>query len=114
MFKRMEMRVVKVFNKLVRDKIPEIIKADGKTCEVEIASKEEMTKLLEDKLKEEVKEYLEDKNLEELADIMEVLFGLAYNLGYSEEDLLNKRNEKLEDRGGFKEGVVLKGVKLKY
>ncbi|MBB6625345.1 nucleoside triphosphate pyrophosphohydrolase [Clostridium gasigenes] len=102
---------MKVYNKLVRDKIPAIIEADGKICEVEIASKEEMTKLLEDKLKEEVNEYLEDKNLEELADVMEVLFGLAYNLGYSEEDLIKKRNDKLEERGGFKDGVVLRVVK---
>ena len=60
---------------------------------------------------EEVNEYLQDKNLEELADVMEVLFGLAHNLGYSEEDLLNKRNEKLNARGGFKEGIVLKAVR---
>ena len=59
---------------------------------------------------EEVNEYLEDKNLEELADVMEVLFGLAHNLGYSEEDLLNKRKEKFQERGGFKEGIVLKKV----
>ena len=59
---------------------------------------------------DEVNEYLEDKNLEELADIMEVLFGLAHNLGYSEDDLLKKREEKLKERGGFKEGVVLKKV----
>lgn len=59
---------------------------------------------------EEVNEYLEDKNLEELADVMEVLFGLAHNIGYSEEDLLNKRKEKLEERGGFKDGIVLKRV----
>ena len=102
---------MKMYNKLVRDKIPSIIEADGKICEVEIASKEEMTKLLEAKLMEEVNEYLEDRNLEELADIMEVLFGLAHNLGYTEEDLIKKRNEKLEERGGFKEGIVLKEVK---
>ena len=59
---------------------------------------------------EEVNEYLQDKNLEELADVMEVLFGLAHNLGYSEEDLINMRNEKLKVRGGFKKGIVLKGV----
>ena len=41
---------------------------------------------------------------------MEVLFGLAHNLGYSEDDLLKKREEKLKERGGFKEGVVLKKV----
>ncbi|MBB6715570.1 nucleoside triphosphate pyrophosphohydrolase [Clostridium gasigenes] len=102
---------MKVYNKLVRDKIPAIIKADGKKCDVEIAEKEDMTKLLEDKLMEEVNEYLEDKNLEELADVMEVLFGLAHNLGYTEDDLVKKRNEKLEERGGFKDGVVLRGVK---
>lgn len=53
-----------------------------------MASKKEMEALLETKLQEKVKEYIEDKNIEELADIMEVLFGLAHNLGYSEEELL--------------------------
>ena len=80
---------MKKYNKLVRDLIPEVIEADWKKCETEIVYGEEKTKFLEDKLKEEVDEYLEDKNLEELADVMEVLFGLAHNLGYSEEDLLN-------------------------
>lgn len=101
---------MKNYNKLVRDLIPEVIKADGKECEIEIANKEDRAEFLEAKLKEEVNEYLQDKNLEELADIMEVLFGLANNLGYSEEDLLNKRNEKLKERGGFKEGIILKKV----
>ncbi len=102
---------MKVYNKLVRDKIPEIINVDGKQCEIEIVSGKEKQELLEKKLLEEVNEYLEDKNLEELADVMEVLFGLANELGYSEEDLLNKRKEKLKARGGFKEGIVLKNVK---
>ena len=101
---------MKKYNKLVRDFIPEVIEADGKKCETEIVYGEEKTKFLEDKLKEEVNEYLEDKNIEELADVMEVLFGLAHNLGYNEEDLLNKRKEKLEERGGFKEGIILKKV----
>ena len=101
---------MKKYNKLVRDLIPEVIKASGKECEIEVAQVEERAELLEAKLKEEVNEYLEDKNLEELADIMEVLFGLAHNLGYTEEDLLNKREEKLKERGGFKEGIVLKKV----
>ena len=102
---------MKIYNKLVRDRIPEVIKASGKTCEIEIVNGKDKQELLEKKLLEEVNEYLEDKNLEELADVMEVLFGLANELGYSEEDLLNKRNEKLEERGGFKEGIVLKSVK---
>ena len=102
---------MKIYNKLVRDRIPEIITADDKTFEIEIVSGIKKQELLEKKLLEEVNEYLEDKNLEELADIMEVLFGLANELGYSEEDLIKKRNEKLEKRGGFKEGIVLKVVK---
>ena len=101
---------MKIYNKLVRDLIPKVIEADGKQCESEIVCGEEKTKFLEDKLKEEVDEYLEDKNLEELADVMEVLFGLAYNLGYNEEDLLKKREEKLKNRGGFKDGIILKKV----
>ena len=102
---------MKIYNKLVRDKISEIIKADGRECDIEIASKEQKYKLLEDKLQEGVNEFLEDKNLEELADVMEVLFGLAEALGYSEEQLLKVRDKKREERGGFKEGIVLKPVK---
>ena len=101
---------MKKYNKLVRGLIPEVIKNSGKECEIDIVDKELRKELLEAKLMEEVNEYLEDKNLEELADVMEVLFGLAHNLGYSEEDLLNKRKEKLEERGGFKEGIILKRV----
>ena len=81
---------MKIYNKLVRDRIPEIITADDKTCEIEIVSGIKKQELLEKKLLEEVNEYLEDKNLEEIADVMEVLFGLANELGYSEEDLINK------------------------
>ena len=102
---------MKLYNKLVRDRIPEIIKESGKDCKIEIVNGVDKQELLEKKLLEEVNEYMEDKNLEELADIMEVLFGLANELGYSEEELLNKRNEKLQERGGFKEGIVLLNVK---
>lgn len=102
---------MKVYDKLVRDKIPEIIKAEGRECKVKIAAKEEKYELLEAKLQEEVNEFLQDKNLEELADVMEVLFGLAESLGYSEEELLKARDKKLKERGGFKEGIVLKSVK---
>ena len=100
----------KRYNKLVRDKIPEIIKADGRDCDTLIVAGEEKYKLLEAKLQEEVNEFLEDKNLEELADVMEVLFGLAGALGYSEEELIGAREKKREERGGFKEGIVLKSV----
>lgn len=101
---------MKMHDKLVRDLIPQIIEADGKSCEVQRVGAEEMKHLLEDKLLEEFNEYLEDNNLEELADMMEVIFGMACQLGYSEEALLEARNKKLRERGGFKEGIVLKKV----
>lgn len=101
---------MKIYNKLVRDKIPEIIKASGKNFNIHIAAKEEYTKLLEEKLQEEVNEYIEDKNLEELADILEVVYGLAGALGYTEEELTKARNDKAKERGGFKDGIVLESV----
>lgn len=101
---------MKEYNKLVRDDIPKIIEESGKICYTEIAMGKEKEEYLEKKLNEEVNEYLEDKNLEELADVMEVLFALADNLGYSEEELLNKREEKKLLRGSFKKGIILKKV----
>lgn len=98
---------MKTYNKLVRDKIPQIIEEDGKRCDIRIADKKEHYALLEAKLQEEVNEFLEAKNLEELADVMEVLFGLAENLGYSEEELISMRNKKRGERGGFRKGIVL-------
>ena len=101
---------MKVYNKLVRDLIPQIIEKDGKKFDTHIAEKEEYVKLLEEKLQEEVNEYLEDKNLEELADVLEVLVGLAGSLGYTEDELFKKRLEKKEERGGFEDRVVLEKV----
>jgi predicted house-cleaning noncanonical NTP pyrophosphatase (MazG superfamily) len=106
----MDKNNVKIYNKLVRDKIPEIIEADGKKCEIRIAGKEEHLQLLEAKLLEEAAEFNEAKNLEELADLMEVVFGLAKVLGYREEELLKRREAKKEERGGFDEGLVLEKV----
>ncbi len=101
---------MKKYNKLVRDDIPKIIEDSGKTCDIEVVTGKEKEEYLEKKLNEEVNEYLEDKNLEELADIMEVLFAIADRLGYSEEELLNKREEKRLARGSFKKGIILKKV----
>ncbi len=101
----------KIYNKLVRDKIPDIIKADNKKCDVDIVTGKDKFDLLEKKLMEEVNEYLEDKNVEELADIVEVIFGIAHELGCSEDKLMEVRIKKKEERGGFKDGIVLKSVK---
>ena len=78
---------MKVYNKLVRDKIPEIIEADGKTCKTKILSDEEYIAALETKLNEEVAEYQADKNLEEMADVLEALQAICVARGYSLDEI---------------------------
>ncbi|WP_183279801.1 nucleoside triphosphate pyrophosphohydrolase [Clostridium fungisolvens] len=101
---------MKIYNKLVRDYIPEIIMKSGKNCIVSKANNEEKFSKLKNKLTEEVQEFMEAENLEELADVMEVLFALANSLGYSEDDLMSMRAKKREARGGFEEGIILEKV----
>lgn len=101
---------VKIYNKLVRDKIPEIIKADGKTCKTEILSDDEYLKMLDAKLDEELAEYHKDQNIEELADLMEVIYAAAVARGYSVDELEKVRVKKAEERGGFRNKVLLREV----
>ena len=100
---------MKVYNKLVRDKIPEIIKADGKECKTRILSKDEYIAALETKLNEEVAEYQEDKNLEEMADVLEVLQAICLARGYSLDELEAMRIKKAKERGGFKDKIFQVG-----
>ena len=99
---------MKVYDKLVRDRIPEIIAASGKKCHIEVVSDEIALEYLYNKLNEVVSELLEDKNLDEIADCLEVLFAIGKKYGYSEEDVLSRRNEKKDARGGFEDNLVLK------
>lgn len=99
-----------LYNKLVRDKVPEVLEQEGKKYVIQYAEKEKMLDLLKDKLKEEAREFFQDDSLEGLADIVEVVFSLANKLGYSEEEVLVKRTEKREEKGGFEEGIVLERV----
>ena len=69
--------------KLVRDKIPQIIIADGRTPIVRTLSDEEYLSELDRKLNEEVAEYQADKSLEEMADVLEVLLAICEARGHS-------------------------------
>lgn len=64
----------KIYNKLVRDRTPEIIRSNEDGCSIEILDDEEYIKMLDKMLDEEVAEYHADNNIEKLADIMEVIF----------------------------------------
>ncbi|KAF5055278.1 hypothetical protein DSECCO2_379340 [anaerobic digester metagenome] len=98
-------------NKLVRDRIPEIIEASGKSCTTEILSDEAYLKMLDKKLDEELAEYHTDQNLEELADLLEVVRACAVARGYSVEELEQVRAEKAAKRGGFEKKILLKEVR---
>ena len=79
--------MIKTYNKLVRDRIPEIIEASGKTCVTEILSDEDYLHMVDAKLDEELAEYHKDQNIEELADLMEVIHAAAVARGYTLEEL---------------------------
>jgi predicted house-cleaning noncanonical NTP pyrophosphatase (MazG superfamily) len=96
-----------LYNKLVRDKIPEIIAQQGESANIRILSDKAYTAALEQKLDEETAEFHKEKNLEELADILEVVYALADDLGYTKEDLLQVYNQKHEKRGGFQSRIFL-------
>lgn len=101
---------VKTYHKLVRDRIPEIIEADGKTCVCETLSDEEYIRLLDQKLNEELAEYQESKSLEELADLLEVMQAVVRARGWTLDELEQVRAEKAAERGGFAKKVLLKEV----
>ena len=99
------------YNKLVRDRIPDIIEESGKACVTEILSDEEYLRMVDAKLDEELAEYHKDQNIEELADLMEVIYAAAVARGYTIEQLEKARAKKAEKRGAFQKKILLVEVK---
>jgi len=98
----------KKYNKLVRDKIPEIIKSKGKTCITVTATQKVYLQKLREKLLEEANEFFENPSLEELADVQEVV--CAIENAYNWDSLLLARLDKRIERGSFKKRIILKEV----
>jgi predicted house-cleaning noncanonical NTP pyrophosphatase (MazG superfamily) len=100
-----------IYNKLVRDRIPEIIENDGKKLSTKILSDNDYIKSLKEKSFEELNEYVNTDNdadaLEELADLLEIIHSLAECHGASIEKVEEIRKKKAEKRGGFKEKIFL-------
>ena len=101
---------LKVYNKLVRDRIPEIIEKDGKRCVCETLPQDQYITMLDAKLDEELAEYQQSKSLEELADLLEVMGAVVRARGYTWEQLTDIRKKKKEERGGFEKHILLKEV----
>lgn len=100
----------KAYHKLVRDRIPEIIEADGKLSVCETLTDEDYIHLLDQKLNEELAEYQESKSLEELADLLEVVQAVVKARGWTLEELEKVRADKATKRGGFEKKILLKEV----
>lgn len=101
---------VKTYRKLVRDRIPEMIEADGKSCVYETLNDEDYLRLLDEKLNEELAEYQESKSLEELADLLEVIQAVVKARGWTLEELERVRADKAAKRGSFEKKILLKEV----
>lgn len=101
---------MKVYKKLVRDKIPEIIISKGDSAITRILSDEEFSESLKSKLCEEVNEFLSDGTVEELADIYEVLMAILEHRGISFESFEELRNKKVLEKGGFSQRIFLDSV----
>lgn len=98
------------YSKLVRDRIPEIIEADGKACIYETLPDADYLRMVDAKLDEELAEYHKDQNIEELADLLEVIYAATKARGYSVEQLEAVRAEKAAKRGAFEKKLLLKEV----
>lgn len=100
-----------IYNKLVRDRIPQIIGLTGKKYRTRILDNEDYIKALKEKSFEELEEYMKTDNMndaiEELADVLEIIHALAEYHGANIEKVEDVRKKKAEKRGGFQEKVFL-------
>ncbi len=100
-----------VYDKLIRDNIPEIIEKAGKTCVVEEVTGDVYLNYLLNKLFEEAKELQEAKNIEELADVKEVVRSIQKGLGIDDQTVEETIQKKRAKNDGFDKGLVLKEVR---
>lgn len=91
----------KISNKLIRDNIPDIIRANGGSCEISVLDDQNYRKELIRKMHEEIDEFDKDDNIEELADIFEVFSALIELKGYRFECVQREAQEKRQKNGGF-------------
>lgn len=102
------------YNKLVRDRIPEIIENDGKTCNTRILDEADYIQEVNKKMHEELQEYEAAETsadaVEELADLLELIHAAAQHHGASIEELEQLRADKAAKRGGFEERIFLVDV----
>lgn len=98
---------MKIYNKLVRDKIPDIMNNNGAIPVIRELDEQEYLFELNKKLQEETLEYLESGNVEELADIEEVLLAILKVKNVTNEEFEEIRKTKVLKRGAFNNRIFL-------
>lgn len=98
---------MKIYNKLVRDNIEEIMIKNGAKPVTRILNDEEYLSELNKKLFEEVQEYLESGEIEEIADIEEVILAILKVKGITRDNLEEIRKDKVSKRGAFDNKIFL-------
>ena len=102
--------MIKHYNKLIRDNIPEIIKSKGQEPVVRVLSDEEYIIRLKEKLLEEVREYIEDSCIEELCDVYEILDAIKAIEGYTNAEIEAIKKAKADKNGAFNKRLFLESV----
>src|SRR5437773_492530 len=95
------------YHKLVRDKIPSLLKSKGIPYKSHIADEGEYWAKLKLKLGEEVAEFTTEESIEEMADIFEVVHAINQAKGWSWDEVDKVRQKKFDDRGGFEKKIIL-------
>ena len=101
----------KIYQKLVRDRIPEIISEAGKEFSVCQVKGDHLKDYAMKKLQEEVQEFVEDPSAEEAADIMEIFHFICHRMGIKDSEIMAQSTSKRILRGGFEMGYVLEWVR---
>ena len=99
--------MIRVYNKAIRDRVPEIIKSSGASCLVDVLNDEKFLDELVIKLEEEIEEFKESKSIEELCDLIEIAYRIAELNDVSYEELGKMREKKNLDRGKFAKNLFL-------
>ena len=99
-----------VYNKLVRDKIPENISSSGRKCNYKILNDKDYLQELDNKLFEEAHEFVEEHSVEELADVIEVVSAIMKCRNISLDDVNRARQFKNSKNGSFNDRVFLVDV----
>jgi predicted house-cleaning noncanonical NTP pyrophosphatase (MazG superfamily) len=98
------------YDKLVRDRIPEVIRENDETPVAHTVEGEAYRERLREKLVEEATEFRDEPTVEELADVLDVVAAIRDAEEFDADDLQRKRRAKQEARGGFEDGTVLDRV----